>query len=283
MRKMLALCVLWLGLGLAMAAGPAAAQGLVGSYFGIGDAEGLTLTIRREGEGFAGTLGDASGTGQDFVSEDVGGGAEFVADLDGRPAFLQATAVPAGVSVAWTPIDPSGVVQAGETRILAFLRDGTVLPDLPEVFVPPPAPGAMVSGNAFLQSYEFWSPDGVVAGYEALPQKFRTVMRMFPLVQLDVIRRLCLAPGGGRAQAVALRGQGLACGEVTALFAAMQGDGRLERFRADLVAEREILSLTVLCADFYTVDRAQCDDASRLLAERAVSMETAATALRRYR
>lgn len=280
MRNLLMGVMLWLGL----VSGALAEDVLGGGYFGIGNADGMRLVISQDAGGFSGTLSDASGTSQPFSADAVGDSAETVVDLNGRPAFLRISPVPVGATVAWTPIDPTGVMLAAETQVLAFLKDGTALPDLPEEFVPPPSrPGALISGNAFLMSYSFWPPDGVVTGYEALPQKFRTLMRMFPLVQLDVIWKLCLAPDAGQAQAVALRGQGLTCDQVNAQFAAMQRDGRFDRFKDDADAERGRFVVTVRCADAYPMTKQQCDEAARYLATAAVSMETAATALSRYR
>lgn len=280
-RWLLALAV-WL----AGATACAAQGGLEGSYFGVDSAEGLRLSIRRDGEGFAGTLTDAAGTSQSFTAEDLEGSARTLAvlDLNGRPAILQISPHPMGVSVAWTPVDPTGAVQLGETMILGFLREGTALPELPEFYVDPPSrPGALVSGNAFLLSYEFWPPDGLVRGYQALPEKYRSLMRMFPLVQLDVIWKLCLSPTGGPAQARALRGQQLTCGEVISQFTSMQRDGRFNRFKADLAVEKEVFITVVRCADAYPMTKQQCDNASRQLSTRAVSMDTAAGALARYR
>ena len=280
MRKWLLALAAWLAwLGVA-----AAQDALDGRYFGIDEADGLLLEISADDEGFSGSLTDPLGAVQSFMADDVGGSAETVVDLNGQPAFLRITPVPVGVSVAWTPIDPTGAMLAGETRILAFLREGTVLPDLPEFYVNPPTrPGALVSGNAFLLSYEFWPPDGVVRGFDALPEKYRSLMRMFPLVQLDVIWKLCLSGTGGSAQARALRGQGLTCAEVSAQFAEMQRDDRFGRFKSDLTVEKDVFVTVVRCADAYPMTKQQCDTASQQLAARAVSMETAATALARYR
>jgi len=272
--------VLWL----ASLTAAAAQDVLDGRYFGIEDADGLLLEIHPDDEGFSGTLSDALGAGQSFGADDVGGSAEAVIDMNGRAAFVRISPVPVGVTFAWTPIDPDGAMLSEETRILAFLREGTALPDLPEFYVDPPTrPGALVSGNSFLLSYEFWPPDGLVRGFEALPGKYRALMRMFPLVQLDVIWKLCLASDGGQAQARALRGQGLSCATVTAQFAAMQRDDRFTRFKDNLAAEKDVFIAVVRCADAYPMTKQQCDAASRQLAERAVSMQTAASALARYR
>lgn len=274
------LAVIWLAF-----AGTAAAQdSLEGDFFGVGDADGMRLEIRRSGEGFAMTLTDAGGQSQDFTADAVEDKAEAVIELNGRPAYLFFTAAPAGVAVTWTPVEISGEVRVDETIVLGFLREGTAVPELPEVVVAPPSrPGQMIAANAFLSSYEFWDPDGVVRGYEGLPQRFRTLMRLYPMVQLDVIWKLCLAPNGGRAQALALRGQGVSCNEVVQLFAAMQRDGRFSRFKEEMGREKEQLRTTVQCSDGYPLPQSACNEASAELSRRAVALETAATVVRRYR
>ena len=140
-----------------------------------------------------------------------------------------------------------------------------------------------MAANGFLASYEFWSPTGVRNGYLSLPERFRTLMRMFSAVQLDVIWKLCLAPSPDAALAIALRGQGVTCKEVIDGVAKMQRTGKFNRYKAEVEKQRETLRLSVRCADHYPESKETCDRAARDLSAQAVTLGTAATVLGRYR
>ena len=154
----------------------------------------------------------------------------------------------------------------------------------PAGFIPAPLrPGQPVAGNGFLASYEFWSPIGVRNGYLGLPDKTRTMMRFFPAVQLDVIFKLCLAPGAEKALATALRGQGVDCPTVTATMAQLQRTGRFDDYKAEVAGERDRLRTSVRCGDGYPESKSTCDSAARTVAQAAVDLRTAASVLARYR
>lgn len=266
-------------------AGPAAAQDrLAGRYGGIDAAAGAVLEIAPDAEGFAGTIRDARGRVQAFQADRVGEAAEAIVDLDGRTILMRVVPLPYGAEVALIPIDPNGAVRLDIAEVTHFLREGTRLPDFPADFVPAPRdPGARITGNSFLASYEFWDPTGVRDGYLALPDRFRTVMRFFPAVQLDVIWKLCLAPGAEAALGQALRGQGVACSEVVEGIAALQRRDRFDAYKAEVAAEREILRQSVRCADAYVESKTVCDQSARDVAAAATSLQTAATVLARFR
>ena len=158
------------------------------------------------------------------------------------------------------------------------------LPEKPDAFLPAPsAPGQSVAANAFLESYEFWEPTGVAIGYLGIPERYRTLMRMFPAVQLDVIWKLCLAPNADQALAMALRGQGVACNEVVDGIARAQRTNRFDDYKAEVEAERKALQQSIQCADGYVASKQTCDAASKRLAQAAVSLRTAGMVLSKYR
>ena len=124
---------------------------------------------------------------------------------------------------------------------------------------------------------------GVRNGYLSLPERFRTLIRLFSTVQLDVIWKLCLAPGAERALSVALRGQGVSCSEVVDAIAKTQLDGRFERFKAEVAEQKRTLHMNVRCADGYPESKTNCDRAARELSAQAIKLETAGMVLGRYR
>lgn len=284
MNRLVVAMLAWL-LATAVAGGVAAAQDtLDGTYLGIDDAAGARIRIAPDPGGFTGTFRDAQGNSQDFKADRVDDAAEAVLDMDGQTVLMRIAPLPFGAQVSIVPLRPDGSLAMEFSRALGFVREGVELPDKPDNFVEAPQmPGERVAGNAFVESYQFWSPEGVVNGYLALPDRFRTLMRMFPAVQLDVIWKLCLAADGDRALGTALRGQDVACPEVVETIARVQRRNRFDDYKAEVDAEREALQSSIRCADGYVASRSTCDAAARRLAEAAVSLRTAGQVLSKYR
>lgn len=272
---------------LALLAGglPVSAQeALDGRYYGVDEAMGASIQITPDAEGYRGTFFDPQGLSQDFEADRVDDSAEAVLDMDGRTVLLRMAPLPFGAQVSLVPFDANGQLILEASRSLGFVREGTQLPERPADFqAAPRAPGATIAGNAFLASYQYWEPAGVVNGYLGLPDRFQTLMRMFPAVQLDVIWKLCLAPGADRALAVALRGSGVACPEVLDGIATVQRTNRFNTYKAEVESERRSLQMSVRCADGYVESRGDCEAAAKRMSEAAVSMRTAEMVLRQYR
>lgn len=257
---------------------------LSGSYYGVDEAAGASLTIQPADEGYRGTFYDPKGNSREFEAERNGDSAEAVLDMDQRRVVLLVDPVPFGAKVVLVPLDAEGKLNPQAGRLLDFVRGNLDLPKPDEDFFPPPqSDRRRITGNAFLASYEFWPPVSVRHGYLALPERFRTLIRLFPAVQLDIIWKLCLAPDPGRALATALRGQGVTCPQVIDGIAAAQQTGKFDAFKAEVRDEKETLRLNVRCADVYPVPRRDCERAARRLSEQAVTLETAASVLSRYR
>lgn len=266
------------------AAGATAQDTLNGLYMGVDEAAGASIRISPDPGGFTGTFYDPRGASQSFEADRVGDAAEAVLDMDGRTVLLRMAPLPFGAQVSLIPFDAGGNLELEFARSLGFVREGIQLPQRPADFTEAPRSDcARIAGNSFLSSYQFWDPAGVTNGYLCLPDRFRTLMRMFPAVQLDVIWKLCLAPQADRALAIALRDQGLACPEVRNGIANAQRDGRFNTYKAEVEAERQSLQNSVRCADGYLASKAACERASEVLKQNAISLRTAASVLSRYR
>ena len=261
-----------------------AAETLSGFYYGVEDAAGASIEIQPDSEGFQGIFFDAQGNSQAFEADRTGDIAEAVLGMDGRTVLMRMVPLPYGAEVAIIPFDEEGNLVIAAGRILNFVRSGLSLPRPGADFVEAPRDDSgRISANSFLASYEFWHPTGVRNGYLSLPQKFRTVIRLFPAVQLDVIWKLCLAPGADRALAIALRGQGVACAEVIEGIADAQRSGAFVGYKAEVAQQMTTLRMSVRCADFYPETKQNCDRAAGELAAQAISLDTAGTVLARYR
>lgn len=261
-----------------------AADQLNGTYLGVDDAEGARIRIAPDSGGYQGTFFDAKGSSQAFQADGVEAGAEAVLDMDNRTVLMRMVPLPFGAQVQLIPFAVDGTLDFGSARVLAFVREGMSLPEQPEHFLPAPTRmGQKVSANAFVESYQFWEPEGVVIGYLGIPERYRTMMRMFAAVQLDVIWKLCLASDGDRALATALRGQEVACAEVVDTISNLQRSGRFDRYKGEVDEQRKALQTSIRCADGYRLGKATCDAAARRLAEAATSLETAGEVLRKYR
>jgi hypothetical protein len=262
----------------------AEAEDLSGEYYGVEDATGASIKIKPDSEGFKGTFFDARGAKQKFSADRIGDIAEAVLDMDGRTVLMRMSPLPYGAEVAIIPFGAAGNLEMGAARILNFVRSGLELPEPGADFVDAPQDDkGRISANGFLASYEFWHPTGVRNGYISLPERFRTVMRLFPAVQLDVIWKLCLAPSPDLALATALRGQGVACPEVIDGLASTLRRGTFTAFKAEVAQQHATLRMSVRCADGYPESKSNCDRAARELSAQAVSLDTAGAVLARYR
>ena len=272
-------------LALLLAAAPAWAQILLdGTYEGMNEAEGAVIRIEPDPGGFTGTFRGTDGSEQRFEADRRGDQAETVLDLAAGAVLMQMTPLPYGAEVVFIPFRPDGTLDLDRATLRTFLREGLSLPERPEGYVEAPLDAReLIAANSFLASYEFWRPAGVVNGYLSLAPRHRTLMRLFPAVQLDVIWKLCLAPKADRALALALDGQGVSCDEVIAGIAAAQGSGRFDPYKEEVAEAREAMRVQVRCADGYVMAPGVCERSARTVAEAAVSLDTAASVLDRYR
>jgi hypothetical protein len=262
----------------------AVAEDLSGFYYGVEDAAGASIEIRPDSKGFQGVFFDASGGSQKFKADRNGDIGETVLDMDGRTVLMRMVPLPYGAEVAIIPFDNKGNLIISAGRILNFVRTGLNLPQPGEDFVASPRDDVgRITANSFLASYEFWHPTGVRNGYLSLPERFRTILRMFAAVQLDVIWKLCLAPSSDRALSIALRGQGVACADVIEGLATTQRNGTFATYKAEVTKQKSSLRMTVRCADGYPESKQNCDRSARDLSAQAISLETAGTILARYR
>ncbi|MEL6775373.1 MAG: hypothetical protein AAFP23_11450 [Pseudomonadota bacterium] len=279
-----ALASLALAVFFGVAPGPAVASPLEGAFYGIDAAEGGQLSVAVEGALASGTLTDPAGISRPFELTIQDGGAEGVMALGVDQSLLRLDPQPFGALVTLIPIDEAGAQQLGEAQIFTFVRRDLELPPLPTGFVSPPTPGTRSFGaSSFLISYAFWPPDGVRSGYLALAPRHRTIIALFPSVQLDVIWKLCLAPQADRALGIALAGQGVNCDEVRRVIAGTQAVGTFDRFKEAVAGEATVLQQAVRCADNYVETKETCDAAAAAVSRQAVSLETAATVLKRFR
>lgn len=279
-----ALTLLWALLQLP--AGPAVAQEVLdGTYRGIGDATGQVLVLAPDPGGFTGELTTPDDGAQPVLADRIGIQAEAVVDLAGRTHFMQVTPEPHGAEVVFVPYDEeTGLLISDGAVLHTFVREGWEMPVAPRAFVRPPTnPRLQIAGNSFLNSYPYWRPSGVVAGYMALPERMRTLMRLYPAVQLDVIWKLCLAPESDRALAEALPGAGVDCATVVAGLDGAQRSGGIDAYRDAVRDERRALQTAVLCADGYRMTERDCTTAAERLSNAAISLETPASVLSRYR
>ena len=261
-----------------------AADELNGKYYGIDEGAGASVTVKPDRDGFSGTFFDRHGKSQSFKADRVDdNAAEAVLDMDGRTVLLRMAPLPYGAQVSLIPFDADGNLQLEFSLSLAFLREGMRLPSAPAEFVPAPRDTCQtIAGNAFLASYQFWEPQGVVNGYTCLPSRFQWLMKMFPAVQLDVLWKLCLAPNGGPSLAAALRGQGVTCSQVVDAIAKIQRRGQFNAYKAEVEDERQSLRMSVRCADNYVETKSNCEAAARRLKDAAISLRTPRDVLRRY-
>ena len=261
----------------------AARADLSGRYKGIEQGGGLALELEIDGDAASGAITLGDGVRRPFTGEPVGRGVEAALQgEDGRSMFLQLAPQGAGLLARVAPFDADGRLSAEGARAYAFIPESMPIPDPPARYMDPPeGRPRVIDAEAFIASYPFWPPLAAARGYDAVAPRYRTVIRLFPAVQADLLQKMCQSPERTAGIAEALDGQGVTCQDV--LNAAPEGGAAQARLRAAADAERPILMTALDCATDLTRTDSDCARAGRETAARAASMETVATMLRRHR
>jgi hypothetical protein len=268
---------------------PAArALDLGGGYFGIGDAKGMRVEIDKgaEGQDTAGRFIDSNALAAEFGGGWVGTGIEAMLRFPRRAVFIRITEAPSGIFLIALPFDDEGTPIAEQSRRMVFLRDGVRPPEQPELYQSEPdRADRVVDPDVFLASYGFWSPDGVSRGFAAIGARYRTLIRLFPMVHADVLWKLCQAGGklASTQRGEALRGQGVDCADIVSTVDRLQRVGRFGEWKAAADADAAQLMVTTQCARGYIVKQSVCGPASKQAAAAAVSMQTVAGAIASFR
>lgn len=262
---------------------PAAAD-LAGAYKGVAGASGMRLQFVREGDVYQGLFADRSGASHVFEAEVLDSGAETVLEIDGRRLFVRFTPEGAGVQMVTVPFDAEGALAPRNAQSLVFLDEAMELPPVPTRYVDPPqSPGGTIDPEAFVESYAYWPADGVAYGYGMVRDRYRTLIRLHPLVQADILWKMCQSRAAPAGLAEALRGQGVDCQAVlSAIGAAMEAGEPFNRFKRDVLAEKRELTEAIRCSIDYRRNGAACRASGARVAQAAVSLETVKTVLSRY-
>ncbi|MGG7568296.1 hypothetical protein ACQ5SO_19255 [Rhodovulum sp. DZ06] len=268
--------------------GAARAEDLSGGYFGLGDARGMRIEVEQGDPAGdpAGLFIDSNGAEARFGGAWVGGGIEAVLAFPDSQVFLRLDAAPSGLVAIALPLDEDGQPIERASREMTFLRDGLAPPAQPELYQPEPdRADRVVDPDVFLASYSFWSPEGVSRGFSAIGARYRTMMRLYPMVHADVLWKLCGADGrlASEQRGEALRGQGVECAELLGLVEDLQRSGRFGEWKAAAEAEGADFLAAVQCARGYIVKREVCGPAAQKTAAAAVSLRTVATAIQPFR
>lgn len=273
---------------IAMMTTGARAIDLGGGYFGVGDATGMRVEIDKgaEGKKTAGRFIDSNGLAAEFRGGWVGDGIEAMLRFPKRAVFIRMTEAPSGIFLIALPFDNAGAPIAAQSRRMVFLRDGTPAPEQSELYQSEPdRADRVVDADVFLASYSFWSADGVSRGFAAIGARYRTMIRLFPMVHADVLWKLCQAGGklASTQRGEALRGQGVDCEDILGTVDRLQREGRFGEWKAAASAEGAQLMISAQCARGYIVKKSVCGPASKAAADAAVSMRTVASAIAPFR
>lgn len=273
-------------LALALLVRPAAAE-VIGSYFGIDAAAGMRLDFAEGRRGLDAALTWPDGTRTEFAATKLETGAEAVVDTPGGKALYIATEEPLGLTFTMVPLGADDLPVVGQTVAFLFLRDGVAAPPRPARYVPPPeGPGGTIDPRAFVESYSFWPSKNVAFGYGMVRGRYRTLIRLHPVVQADILWKLCRADSAPDALAEALRGQAVSCYDVLSAFARMLRPGGsvepFNAFRRDVEAQKAALVEAIHCSIDYRRNDPDCRRAGARVALAAASLETVKTVLERY-
>lgn len=259
------------------------ADPILGDYVGLDGAQSMVLAVHpRESGGYAVVFRPAlEGQVYAIEAERVAQGAvEGAVDWRGGSGVMRVAQRGPGVIMTWAPLGAQGEPDRSRVQSFAFVRRGVELPGASRVAAP--RRGEKTSPAVFFAGYEFWEPAAVEIGYENLNDADRALMRMFPLVQTDVLWKMCGAPSGGEGLPEALRGQSVTCAEIAQAVAAGQASGRFNAFKQQTATQRGEALKAIECGrGLYR--EGECAAAARRTQEIALSLQTVAGALQALR
>ncbi len=256
-----------------------AADPLPGDYVGLDGAQSMVLAVHpRESGGYvivfrAAPGGEVYNIEAERVAPDA---VEGAVEWRGGAGVMRVSARGPGVVMVWAPLGAQGEPDGRAASAFAFVRRGVELPSGPRRAAP--RRGEKLTPAEFLGGYEFWEPAAVEIGYESLSDADRDLMRLYPLVQADVIWKMCGAPAGGEGLAEALRGQSVTCAQISTAMDAGQASGRFEAFKAQTAAQRADALKAIECGRGLYRD-AECAAAARRTQEVVLSLQSVAGAL----
>lgn len=276
---------------------------LVGVYIGLDDAEGWRIEITGEPASaetletapivddpdaafvaaiFRDRVGRPTPFAARLLQDDNGLGAEGRITLAGRDVFLRLAQHPAGLFVVWVPLLPSGDVDTNGARSYGFVRSDLAPSTRPSGVTPEPnSPLDAVDMLQFVDSYEFWTPAGVGAGFAGLPQRHQQLIKLFAHVHLDILWKLCQAATPPAGIDVALDGQDASCRQILLGVREMQRSGTFNAYKEELARQKGYLLDAVLCSRGVKFQD-ECVEIGRVTSAAAVSLETPRTVMERY-
>lgn len=279
------LAVLLLGVFAVFSAVPPAqaqAERMAGRFVGIAEAQGMVLDLSVNRGRLVGQFTDSNGVTAQVDAQLLGNAAEAVLTFPSRRVKVRLFPESVGLRMIAIPLDEAGQPVQDQINALVFVPPGTRIPDLPDGYTPPSYRVRVVDPDTFLLSYAFWPPEAVAFGYESVEARYRPMFALFPFVQGDVLWKLCASTYQPAALGEALRGQGVTCRTVLEAFDRMQAEGRFAAWKAEVAKEQAVLMRAVRCARGYIVKPEVCQPAARAIADRAVSLNTVASVLRRF-
>ncbi|MEO1612644.1 MAG: hypothetical protein AAFU55_09905 [Pseudomonadota bacterium] len=269
----------------------AATAELRGLYNGLEAASGMRLEFSPASDTAAeGVLRDRDGAVRPFEVELLDNGGEAVIERAGQRIYALFVEEPLGLTAIFIPMAENDELMTANTEAMVFLKDGVAPPPKAARYVPPPTgPGGTIDPQAFVESYAFWPSENVGYGYEMVRGRYRTLIRLHPIVLADVLWKMCRSQSAPTGLAEALRGQGVNCQDVLAAYARIIGAGggggsvaAYNRYRADLDAERAALVEAIRCSIDYRRNDPECMASGKAVAKRAVSLDTVRAVLARY-
>lgn len=240
--------LLILSLVLSLAYSASAQDVLQGDYQGIDDASGMELHLQTREGITSGTLIGIDGKAYALEASATGMGAEGFLEFGGGAGIYRLVPKPAGVIMVWIPALPDGSPDFQHAAQFVFVHAFEVLPDPPKVYYPEPtSPGEKVDALHFLYNYEFWGPEGVGIGYNSLKPKDKRMIKLFPIVQSDILWKLCQI-SNNRGLGEALRGQGATCDEVAIALDSAQRTGKFSSYKSQMQQQKHDLLRAVECS-----------------------------------
>jgi len=245
-----------------------------GSYEGIGNAAGMSLTLSQVEKRVVGSMvfsGGATYTLNGERDAAASGTAQGALSLRSGQAgaFFHIEERPLGLQLLFIPATANGEPDLAQSNEFSFLKRG-VRPTLTEDARPryKPAPGEPVDILVFLDGFRGWSPDDTARLFAGLPETQRALILLYDHATAELMWRLCeAAPEEGTLEDRRLANmeerQQLGCEQYLPLVERAKASGLFPEFLRRSRFQLELIRATVLC-DRGETGTARCADVSAL-------------------
>lgn len=222
----------------------------IGTFNGIDAAEDQVLIIRQDQNNSTQYTITYSAISRPFIAVQEQNWLQGIVDVEGNRNIYRLYRESVGIRLVNLNVEN---VQTASTNAMYFVEEGTVLPLLPQNFMNEPDNTVRsIDAITFLESYPFWSPQGVQTGYQIIPENFKSVIKLYPYVQTDIAWKVCqqdnVARNNNGVAARLLRAQNVTCTHIIKQMKTIQRQNKFTTYKRTVDTQSKDAQNAIACA-----------------------------------